>query len=121
MSAKARVLLVDASRESREILKTLLDRQGSEILETSRFAQANEIVQHQPPDLIVCDADADHSPRGEAARQFAERATRSDIPIVVLGTISRDFCHLYPASSIPKPYHYGALLRRIEEMLGSRG
>lgn len=121
LSAKARVLIVDASRESRDILRTLLDRQGTEILETAQVQSASAIAELQQPDLIVCDADGDLSPAHEATRELALQASRSAIPIVVLGTVRRDFKPLPGGDLVPKPYHYAPLIRKIEEILGTRG
>jgi len=121
LSARARVLIVDVSRESRDILRTLLDRQGTETLETAQFQSASAIAKRERPDLIVCDADSDRSPAKEATRQLAHLASRSAIPIVVLGTVERDFRPLSGGNLVPKPYHYGPLLRKIEELLGNRG
>ncbi len=121
MSAKARVLIVDASRESRDILRTLLDRQGTEILETAQIQAASAIADREQPDLIVCDADSDQSPANEATHQLARLASRSAIPIVVLGTVPREFWPLSGENLVPKPYHYAPLLRKIEGLLGTRG
>jgi len=121
LSTKARILIVDASRESRDILRTLLNRQGTEILETGKFQSAGAIVDRQQPDLIVCDADSDRSPANTATHALARQATRSDIPIVVLGTVQRDFRPLSGGNLVPKPYHYAPLLRKIESLLGNRG
>ncbi|MEM8944702.1 MAG: response regulator [Planctomycetota bacterium] len=121
MSTKARVLIVDNSRESRDILKTLLRRQGNETLEASRFQLAGEIADVERPDLIVCDCDSDHSPGNAATRELTYQASRSDIPIVVLGTVRADFQRLSAGDLISKPYHYAPLIRKIEGLLGSRG
>lgn len=94
LSASARVLIIDASSESREILRTLLARQGTKTLETSQIQAASRIAQRQQPDLIVYDADGDRSPQHEATRNLAQQASRSDIPIVVLGTAKRELSPL---------------------------
>lgn len=121
MSIKARVLIVDASRESRDILRALLDRQGTEILETSQIQAAGAITDREQPDLIVCDSDCDRSPNNRVTRELARQASRSAIPIVVLGTVRRDFGPLSDGDLVSKPYHYAPLIRKIEGLLGSRG
>ena len=121
MPAKARVLIVDASRESRDILRTLLDRQGTEILETAQVGAATAIADREQPDLIVCDADSDQTPDNQATFELARQASRSAIPIVVLGTVQRDFGPQSGRNLVSKPYHYGPLLRKIESLLGNRG
>jgi DNA-binding response OmpR family regulator len=115
------VLIVDASRESRAVLRMLLDRQGTETLETSKVGEASEIAEQEQPDLIVYDADGDRSPGNAVTRELTLQASRNAIPIVVLGTVRRDSRGLPSRNLVSKPYHYGPLLRKIEELLGSRG
>jgi DNA-binding response OmpR family regulator len=121
LPAKARVLIVDASRESRSILKAILDRQGTEILESPKIPSARALAESEQPDLIVCDADCDSSPTQEATRALARQASLNAIPIVVLGTLRRHFGDFSTGDLVSKPYHYAALLRRIEHLLGAKG
>jgi len=121
LSAKARVLIVDASRESRDILRTLLARQGTEIFETAHSHTAAEIAGRCPPDLIVYDADSDRSLQGSATQALAKQASRSAIPIVVLGTRGRDSRPFAHGEVVSKPYHYAPLIRKIEGLLEARG
>ncbi|MCG8451303.1 MAG: hypothetical protein MI725_17195 [Pirellulales bacterium] len=118
MSLHARVLIVDSSRESREILRTLLQRQGAQTLEAAGARRANELALHEQPDVIVFDEDSDRSPRQEATYDLGATASRRDIPIVVLGTVRRCLSPFPVGELVKKPYHYGPLIRRIEELLG---
>lgn len=118
LPAKARVLIVDSSQESRDILRTLLNRQGAETLEASQVVSAGAIAHREQPDLIVCDADCDRSPSNEDTQKLASQASRNDIPIVVLGTLKRDFKAQPGRDLVSKPYHYASLLRRIDGLLG---
>ena len=119
MSHQRRVLIVDSSPESRDILSTLLRRQGAETLEASGARRATELAEHQRPDVIVFDEDSDQSPAHAATRDLELAASRSAIPIVVLGTASRHLSPLTTGQLVAKPYHYGPLIRRIEELLGN--
>ncbi len=121
MPYKARVLIVDASQESRDILRALLSRQGTEILETAQIEAASSIADREQPDLIVCDADCDPSPTNQATHNLARQASRSAIPIVVLGTLPRDSRPPLGENLVAKPYHYAPLLRKIKSLLGNRG
>ena len=56
-----RVLIVDRSRESREVLRTLLERRGATTIEADRPEQAVQLADSLRPDLIVLDAESDHS------------------------------------------------------------
>ena len=122
MSPTARVLIVDRSRESRDLLSALLERQGAEVLEAREADRGAQIATAQRPDLIVVDAEQAHEggAREDSAAKLAAAAARNDTPIVVLGTFRRSASPFSAGQFIAKPYHYGALIRRIEELLGGR-
>jgi len=126
LTPKSRVLIVDASTESREVLRTLLQRNGAETLEATGPRRALQLVRDQQPDLIVYDEESVRNRSSDASEDFRARddlgqsATRSDIPIVVLGTTKRRAGPLPTGQFVSKPYHYAPLIRRIEELLASR-
>ena len=121
MSPVARVLIVDRSRESRDLLSTLLERRGAEVLEARGAARGAVIAATQKPDLIVVDAEAaDPLADEQSAAKLAAAAARNACPIVVLGTFRRSASPFGAGQFVAKPYHYGALIRRIEELLGAR-
>ena len=119
MSAKARVLIVDASPEAREILRTLLKREGTETLEAASDMPASEIFERQQPDLVVYNSECDSCPTRAATQALGRLASLNDTPIVVLGTTRRHLSPLPTGELVTKPYHYGPLIRRIEGLLGS--
>jgi hypothetical protein len=69
----------------------------------------------------VIDAEDDdaNSTDGSAAK-LAAAAARNATPIVVLGTFRRSASPFSAGQFVAKPYHYGALIRRIEKLLGAR-
>jgi DNA-binding response OmpR family regulator len=115
------VLIVDRSRESRDLLRSLLARRGAEVLEARETIRGAELAAAEQLDMIVIDAEAkpDEADSDSAARLVAA-AARNDVPIVVLGTFRRCASPLPTDEFVAKPYHYGTLLRRIEELLGNR-
>ncbi|MGI9457025.1 MAG: response regulator [Aeoliella sp.] len=114
------VLIVDQSAESREVLRALLERSGRMAIEASRPDEAAEVTERERPQLIVVDADSDRSAGGEATLRLHRAARRTDTPIVVLGQVGRVKTPLAPGEWVAKPYHYGDLLRRIEDVLEQR-
>lgn len=108
-----RVLIVDRSRDSRDVLRMLLERQGAETVEVTNARRGLAAVRQARPDLIVVDADAATNDRGAALAE----AAGADTPIVVLGSISRDEGPMNRGLRIAKPYHYGQLIRKIEGLL----
>lgn len=120
MSAKARVLIVDSSEEVRDVLRTLLERQGAETLVAAEARHATEIARREQPDVIIFDAECDYTPSKQATVDLGQTASRNNIPIVVLGTVKRPLSPLPTGQFVSKPYHYAPLIRRIEELLGNR-
>lgn len=120
MSPNTCILIVDASTESREILRTLLQREGAETIEATGAGRASELVRDRQPHVIVYDTENELRPSAKAKADLGQAATRSDIPIVVLGTTKRHASPLPTGQFVSKPYHYAPLIRRIEELLGDR-
>jgi CheY-like chemotaxis protein len=117
LSPQSRVLIVDASAESREVLRTLLEREGAETLEASEACRATHIVRQWHPHLVVYDAESERAPSFQAWNDLGRTTTRNDIPIVVLGTAKRHIGPLPTGQFVSKPYHYGPLIRKIEGLL----
>ncbi len=104
------MLVVDPSRESREVLCTLLARDGKVPVAASSLSQAEQIAREQTIDLVVVDADGDL-----AATSSGGKLT----PIVVLGKMSRS-ASVPHATRLAKPFHYRDLLHKIGEVLAAR-
>jgi DNA-binding response OmpR family regulator len=119
LSSAPRVLIVDESADSREVLSALLARRGATTIEARRLEQAAQLTDLLQVDLIVLDADSDHSASGMATAELQAAAGRQGTPIVILGTLRRR-PNWPPASQfISKPYHYGPLIRRIDGLLAA--
>jgi DNA-binding response OmpR family regulator len=112
-------LIVDESAESREILRTLLELRGVTTFEAPRPEQAIKLAEDHHPDLIVFDADSDQSAGSEATGELGAAASQNHTPIVVLGTVRRFRERLSTGQFVAKPYHYGPLIGRIEELLAA--
>jgi CheY-like chemotaxis protein len=111
-------LIVDPSADSREVLRTLLELRGATTLEADHPEQGIQLADEFRPDLIVLDADSDHA-AGAATDDLCRLASRSDTPIVILGTLRKPDAEESPGQIISKPYHYGPLIRRIEHLLAA--
>ncbi len=114
-----RVLIVDESADSREVLRTLLEARGATTVEAHRPSQAVQLAELFQPDLIVLDAESDHSASGSDTGALHAVASRNDTPIVILGTFGPRQEEIPSGQIIPKPYHYGPLIRRIENLLAA--
>lgn len=120
MNTAARVLVIDASRESRDLLSTLLRRQGAEVSTSPKVAALPGLADPVRPDLIVFDAESDRGISTEEVEDLGKAATRSSIPIVVLGTKRKHLTPLETGLFVSKPYQYVDLIRRISELLDQR-
>jgi CheY-like chemotaxis protein len=118
------VLIVDRSEETREVLKTALERRGVRILAASRAQRGLELARQHQPDLIVLDLEVDESAPEEVCAPFTEHAQGHHTPMVVLGSLR---CSApvredgQAGEFVSKPYHYGPLIRKIEELLSEAG
>ena len=120
MSPTARVLIVDRSPESRDVLGSLLARRGADVLEAREASRGAELADAEHPDLIVVDVEERQSVCEDSAARLVAAAARNDAPIVVLGSIERSASPWATSEFVAKPYQYPELIRRIEELLGSR-
>jgi DNA-binding response OmpR family regulator len=112
------VLIIDRSEETREVLKTALERRGLRILAASRIQRGVELARTHQPDLIVLDLEVDDSAPEELCAQG------HPTPIVILGELRRNLppCELgQHGQFVSKPYQYGPLIRKIEELLSAPG
>jgi DNA-binding response OmpR family regulator len=112
-------LIVDESAESREVLRTLLELHGATTFEASRAELAVELTDRVHPHLIVMDAESDRSSTGLAITNLREAASRTDTPIVILGSVRRSHELDSTSQFMAKPYHYGPLIRKIESLLAA--
>ena len=114
---KRSVLVVDRSEETREVLTTALERRGCRIFAASRARRGLELARQHQPDLIVLDLEVDGSPPEVVCEPFARETAQRQTPLVVLGGVGRGKPALQAAEIVPKPYHYGPLIRKIEALL----
>jgi DNA-binding response OmpR family regulator len=113
------VLIVDDSEETREVLQTALERRGHRIYSTDRAERGIELARAHHPDLIVLDLDLADSDSESLSAPFAEQSNRDGAGLVLLGSVRR--LSAAGGEGFAKPYHYGPLVRKIEELLTSRG
>ena len=119
MKLHPRVLIVDASRESREVLRMLLELRGATTVEADDPSEALQLAHAVQPDLIVFDADSDPTTSGAPSNDLREAADRSHTPIVILGKLRQLHGQFEAGQFVAKPYHYGPLIRKIDCLLAA--
>jgi CheY-like chemotaxis protein len=119
MNQPRSVLIVDRSEDTREVLRTALERRGVQTICSARAPDGLELAQRHHPGLIVLDLELAEAAQPGLSARFAEHSQADQSPLVVLGTARRGD-HPPPQSEfVRKPYHYGPLIRKIEELLES--
>lgn len=119
MKFSPRVLIVDESADSREVLSMLLARSGATTICARQAKQAIELAGHEQLDLIVFDAETDRTESGSCVDDLKAVASRNGTPIVILGTVRSAKKRPTSAQFIAKPYHYGQLIHKIEDLLAA--
>jgi CheY-like chemotaxis protein len=115
------VLIVDPCEESREILRTALEHKGLRIHATGVREQGAALARTHQPSLIVLDLEVARDASESLCGPNSGPSAASPPSIVVLGTCRRTRRRLPSGEFVSKPYHYGPLIRRIEELLGTAG
>lgn len=113
-----RVLIVDESEDTREVLRAALERRGVQTLEASGARQGIELARRHHPQVIVLDLEADAAGDERVQAQYAAESRDHDARLVVLGRTSRYRQTLPDDRIVSKPYHYAPLVRTIERLLG---
>ena len=114
------VLIVDGSPDSREVLRTALQRGGTLIFEAERAEQGLRLAQQHHPDLIVLNIEENSVDSNCDVSGFGKAAQANQASVVVLAGARRQAAEIPGGEFVAKPYHYGPLIRRIEQLLNSR-
>jgi DNA-binding response OmpR family regulator len=110
-------LIVDQSEETREVLRTALERPSTRILEASRADRGLELAREHHPDVIVLDLEIDAASLEGLAADYNAESQAHQTPLVLLGSARRVRQNFPDGQFVVKPYHYGPLIRKIELLL----
>lgn len=89
------------------------------ILEARRAKQGLDLAQQHQPDLIVLDLEVEGSVPQAVPADFQSATCAGSPPIIVLGSARRTSTVPAAGEFVSKPYHYGPLVRRIEQLLAA--
>jgi DNA-binding response OmpR family regulator len=121
LDQKPSVLIVDRSEETREVLETALNRRGVQTYTAKRASEGVELGRRHCPNLIVLDLEIDDFNDDisleHAKAPFWANLGDNNVPIILLGNLRRNQPPIPGSEFVAKPYHFGPLIRRIEEIL----
>ena len=117
VSTNASVLVVDPCEESRDVLCTVLRRHGVTTIEASEGRQGLELARLHHPGVIVLDLETVPGADAETRAGFGAQSRHDHTSLVMLASARRDTVGLPVGSVVAKPYHYGPLVRTIEQLL----
>ena len=109
------VLIVDASADTREVLRTALARRGLQILEADAADTGLELARNHHPDVIVLDSELEGIDSETIRQQFSAEAASQSSHLIVLGKIRRGPVFT-GGHVIGKPYHFAPLVHTIEQL-----
>lgn len=113
----AHVLIVDPLDESREVLRTALDRPGLNVLLAGRKEDGIALARRHHPKVVVLDSEMDQTDADQFCEDFLASSEIDADRCIVLGRFRRSSSTGAAAQVLPKPYHYAALIRKIEQLL----
>lgn len=112
-----RVLIVDRSSDNREVLRTVLQRHGCEIMEADTDTVGLRLAKVFHPSVFVLDLDTVDPNDTSVCDGYDTQARAENASVLLLGRLAGDHSRLRSADVMAKPYHYEPLIRKIEELL----
>ena len=115
------VLIVADSEDSREVLRTALSRRGIAVIEAGERMPDAPGDRSSSVDLVVIDIES-YGSGAESIPNHLKTSVSQDASteLLILGTARLPPSDLRRAHVVSKPYHYGAVIRKIEELLAAR-
>ncbi len=123
MTTPVRVLVVDDEPPIRRFLRTSLSAQGYHVLEAENGVEALDLIDRNPPDVVVLDLGLPDMDGVEAIRRLRDRGLT--IPIVVLSSRTDETgkvqaLDLGADDYVTKPFGMDELLARLRAALRHR-
>jgi len=113
------VLIIDQSDDTRDVLRTILQRRGVSVLEAEAASSGVELAQRHHPEVIVMDVETVPAQDTASRSQLDTETETQHSQLLVLGKVRRDSQTLRNGEFVSKPYHYGPLVRKIEQFIES--
>jgi DNA-binding response OmpR family regulator len=115
-----KILIVDDTKDARQLLQRRLEREGYQIWTASRAAEALELVKRQGlPHLAILDI---LMPGMDGLELASQLRRMGNLPIIFLSALSdpqvkTEALNQYAEDYITKPFFFGELLARVRRIL----
>jgi DNA-binding response OmpR family regulator len=116
------ILVVEDEAEISEVIATALEDDGYRVLTARDGRDALELVQQEPPDMIVLDLMLPHVGGRKVIQRCRTQQTTTDIPIIVVSAV-RDApqdAEIQDLVFVEKPFDLDVLMVLVEDALPPR-
>jgi len=122
MVAKPKLLVVGKSEETSVVLREALANRVAEVFSARGVSRGLELAHSHSPELIVVDLDCEPAQTATVAEGFRSAQELNAGSIVFLGAARQESAcdgraEQGSTAFVRKPYHFGPLIRKIEELL----
>jgi len=117
-----KLLVVDDEKNIRRLYETELQGDGYDVATAESAEQALEMIEKEPPDLVVLDIRLEGMDGIDCLRTIMEK--RRDLPVILnsaYSTYKQDFASWMADAYVVKSADLSELKTKIEEVLQSRG
>lgn len=116
------VLIVDDSSTLREMIAGLLLKAGMTVLEAEDGAQAQGMIESQPPDLVVLDIVMPNMNGYELCRWIKNRPSTESIPVIICSSKGEEFDRYWGMKQgadayITKPFRPTDMIGTVKQLL----
>jgi twitching motility two-component system response regulator PilH len=116
------VLIVDDSSTLREMIAGLLINAGMTVVEAKDGIEAKQLIETNPPDLVVLDIVMPNMNGYELCRWIKNTVNTQDIPVVICSSKSEEFDRYWGMKQgadayIAKPFRPNDMIDTVKQLL----
>ncbi len=121
-----RILVAEDERDIRELIAFTLRFAGFDVMLATNGAEAVELAEADPPDLVILDVRMPRMSGYEACRRLKENPRTASVPVVFLSAKGQDSEVQQGLASgaeeyILKPFAPDELIRQVRDILNRAG
>lgn len=117
----SRIYIIDDDKDLLDVVKSSLRKKGFNVSTFSKWEQANEVIKHTKPQVILLDVFLSGIDGLDVCQQLKSSPYSKHIPILLFSAypkIAESAIHDYGADDfIAKPFEVGDLVGKLHRML----